>query len=103
MQPPPERPTGPETPFEYVPPPPASPTPPSGAQGYPPPPGQYGYPSPPPGRRFPWWAFVLGGCGCIALAVPIVAAILFPVFAQAREGPVRLCVCPTRSRWRQGC
>jgi prepilin-type processing-associated H-X9-DG protein len=58
--------------------------------GYPPPPGYspQGYPPPPnqpPGRRIPWWAFVLGGCGCLALFVPIVAAILFPVFAQARE------------------
>jgi hypothetical protein len=27
----------------------------------------------------------LGGCGCLVLFVPILAAILFPVFAQARE------------------
>jgi len=55
-----------------------------GPPGFPPPPGQYPYP-PPPGRRIPWWAFVLGGCGCLFLFVPILAAILFPVFAQARE------------------
>lgn len=52
--------------------------------GYPPPPGQYPYP-PSTSRRVPWWAFVVGGCGCLALFVPFLAAILFPVFAQARE------------------
>lgn len=41
---------------------------------------------PPVQRRTPTWVWVLVGCfgGCI-LIVPILAAILFPVFAQARE------------------
>lgn len=48
----------------------------------------------PPPRRFPVWAIVLiTGCCCAPLlGVPILAAILFPVFAQARAR-VRERVC----------
>ena len=46
---------------------------------------EYGAPAPPkPG--IPVWAWCLIiPCGCMALSVPILAAILFPVFAQAHE------------------
>lgn len=44
---------------------------------------------PPPPRRggVPVWVWALfGGCGgCLLLFIPILAAILFPVFAKARE------------------
>jgi len=47
--------------------------------------GQYPPPPPgPPNKGIPWWGFVLGGCGCVVLLIPIMAAILFPVFSQAR-------------------
>jgi prepilin-type processing-associated H-X9-DG protein len=41
--------------------------------------------APPPKQKTPVWIFVLVGCcGCGVVAIPIIAAILFPVFAQAR-------------------
>jgi len=53
-------------------------------------PGAYPPAPPPPqvvaGRnKMPPWACVLSGCGCAFLIVPILAAIIFPVFAKARE------------------
>ena len=43
-------------------------------------------PPPPPKAKFPVWAVVLIGCGgCAVLMIPILAAILFPVFSQARN------------------
>lgn len=52
---------------------------------YQPPQGSPQYP-PPPKQKFPVWAIVLIGCGgCGVLVIAIMAAILFPVFAQARE------------------
>jgi prepilin-type processing-associated H-X9-DG protein len=40
----------------------------------------------PPARKTPVWVWLLAGCGgCSFLFVPMVAAILFPVFAKARE------------------
>jgi prepilin-type processing-associated H-X9-DG protein len=42
--------------------------------------------APPPKSKTPVIVIVLlGGCGCALLMIPIMAAILFPVFAQARE------------------
>ena len=51
----------------------------------PPPPG--GPPqAPPPRKGFPAWGWALVGCGCLSLLiVPILAAILFPVFAKSRD------------------
>jgi prepilin-type processing-associated H-X9-DG protein len=44
------------------------------------------YDGPPPKKKMPVWGWVLIGCaGIPILLIPIVAAILFPVFAQARE------------------
>lgn len=67
----------------------------------PPPGGQAQYrqypPLPPGGRRIPWLAFVLGGCGCLVLFVTIMAAILFPVFAHARSA-ARAKVCMTNEK-----
>jgi hypothetical protein len=86
--------SNPNQPYQPGPPPHEQPGP--GEQpvpGYPYPPQgvQHGwasqYPPPPPGppkKGLPWWAFVLGGCGCLVLLVPIIGAILFPVFSQAR-------------------
>ena len=51
----------------------------------PPQPPQYHY-APPPKKGMPTWGWVLMGClGIPLLLIPIAAAILFPVFAQARE------------------
>src|SRR5438132_103636 len=36
-------------------------------------------------RRSSPWLWVLAGCGCLFFGVAIMAAIMFPVFAQARE------------------
>jgi prepilin-type processing-associated H-X9-DG protein len=36
-------------------------------------------------RRVPWWACALACCGCGIIAVPILAAILLPVFIRARD------------------
>lgn len=50
-----------------------------------PPQGSPQYP-PPPKKKFPVWGIVLLSCGgCAVFGVVILAAILFPVFAQARE------------------
>lgn len=44
------------------------------------------YPLAPPRSRMPGWAWILIGCGCLMLLSPVfLAAILYPVFAQARE------------------
>lgn len=46
------------------------------------------YPAyPPPRKGMPGWVWVLLGCGCLGFVVipAILAAILFPVFSQARE------------------
>jgi prepilin-type processing-associated H-X9-DG protein len=44
------------------------------------------YDAPPPKKGMPVWGWVLIGCiGIPLLLIPIAAAILFPVFAQARE------------------
>jgi prepilin-type processing-associated H-X9-DG protein len=44
------------------------------------------YDGPPPKKGMPVWGWVLIGCmGVPLLLIPIAAAILFPVFAQARE------------------
>jgi len=50
------------------------------------PPPQYAAPGAAPPRRggVPAWAWALMGCGCLFFVVPILAAILFPVFALAR-------------------
>jgi prepilin-type processing-associated H-X9-DG protein len=46
----------------------------------------YGNVPPPPKKGMPVWGWVLIGCaGIPLLIIPILAAILFPVFAQARE------------------
>lgn len=46
---------------------------------------EYGAPNP-PRAGMPAWAWCLiVPCGCSLLSIPILAAILFPVFAQARE------------------
>src|SRR5579862_1889193 len=51
---------------------------PASAYGYPPP--------PPPGKGPPAWVWILGvGCFGGLFMVAILAAILFPVFSQARE------------------
>lgn len=43
-------------------------------------------PPPPPKQKFPVWAIVLIGCGgCGVLGIVVLAAVMFPVFAQARE------------------
>lgn len=56
----------------------------------PPPSNQPPYAGPPqatpPRKGFPAWGWALVGCGCLSLLiVPILAAILFPVFAKARD------------------
>lgn len=44
------------------------------------------YQQPSPKKGFPAWAIAVIGCGgCMFLILPILAAILFPVFAKARE------------------
>lgn len=79
----------PENPPPNIPPLPVPP-PPGNYAGYetpPPPPNNYpNYAAPPPPRNsVPGWVWVIAGCvGCI-FVVPVLAAILFPVFAQARE------------------
>lgn len=59
----------------------------------PPPPAQYVpyVPQPPPPRSgMPVWGWILIGClGCGLVIVPILAAILFPVFSQARSSARR--------------
>lgn len=46
---------------------------------------EFGSPTPQK-SSFPVWAWcIIVPCGCSVLIVPILAAILFPVFAQARE------------------
>lgn len=51
-----------------------------------PPQGYQTMPPPPPKQKFPVWAIVLLSCGgCAVLGVIVLAAVLFPVFAQARE------------------
>ena len=49
---------------------------------------EYGAP-PQPKRGLPVWAwFIIVPCGCLVIVVPVIAilaAILFPVFSQARE------------------
>ena len=46
-----------------------------------------GYPSPPPRKGLPAWGWVLIGCIPIFLifVIAVLAAILFPVFAKARQ------------------
>ena len=52
----------------------------------PPPPVNYPGYVPPPRGGMPVWGWILVGClGCGCILVPVVAAILFPVFAQARN------------------
>ena len=89
----------PETPPPLPPMPP--PTPPTGYSAPPsqeiPPPNLYpAYAPPPPRRGMPTWAWVLIGCaGCFVvgiIVVPILAAILFPVFGSAR-GSARQVSC----------
>lgn len=57
--------------------------------GYPPPQATLYSQQPyrPPQRRFPVWAMVLISCCCCAplLIVPVLSALLFPVFAQVRS------------------
>ena len=49
------------------------------------------YPPPPPQQRGgpPVWVWGLVGCGSLFLCIPILGAILFPVFAQARSSARR--------------
>lgn len=73
------------------------PMPPSGYSAPPPPNNYPAYASPPPPRSgMPTWAWVLIGCvGCLVVGgilVPILAAILFPVFGTAR-GAARQVSC----------
>jgi prepilin-type processing-associated H-X9-DG protein len=50
-----------------------------------PPQQPYRYDAPPPKKGMPVWGWVLIGCaGVPFLLIPLLAAILFPVFAQAR-------------------
>src|SRR5204863_9941199 len=59
------------------------------------------YPSGSPGPGKPWWVWLLVGCGALAVmgigGIAILGAILFPVFAQARE-KARATVCITHER-----
>ena len=43
------------------------------------------YPSPPKPKNVPLIVCSIAACSCVVLFVPILAAVLFPVFAQARE------------------
>ncbi len=63
------------------------PQPPPMPGGYPPPPQQQYYqPPPPPSGKVPTWLWILLGVGCGGgvLFIAVMAAILFPVFSQAR-------------------
>lgn len=78
----------PENPPPPVPPLPVPPAPVnySGYETSPPAPVSYpAYATPPPRNGVPGWVWVLGGCVGCGFVVPILAAIVFPVFAQARE------------------
>src|SRR5437899_9892670 len=63
----------------------------------------YDYPYPGPQSRpgKPWWVWLLVGCGALAVmgigGIAILGAILFPVFAQARER-ARATVCISHER-----
>ena len=66
--------------------PPIPPLPPSAPLPYPAPRPQYTPPPPPSGRRPLFYVAIIGGCCGVPVALlGVLGAVLFPVFAQARE------------------